>query len=193
MFDITKMGLDKGTNLKEPIYFPIEGLTARTFYEYALIVVYPSKVLITKEVEKLAANVVNGGYDAYEVFKAITYKKFEFDDLGVEYKKFKSIEKTKEAIRKLTETNRTSSNDKESGRKSLESRQEDNRRERLLSAIMKAYQREDFVMEDLLANLRIKGLSVLEMAEVYAKAMYLANGDKCFIIKEDERHPMWTW
>lgn len=186
-FDITEMGLEKGTNLAEPIYFPIEEQMAKTFYEYALIAVYPSKVFITKEVEKLAADVINAGFDSYKVFNALRIRENKFDDVGNEYIEFLHIEEAKEAIRKLTEGRQ------ESNRRSSEGSQKENRKERLLKAIMRTYQKEDVCMEELLAGLRVKGFSILDFAEVYARAMYLANGDKCFIIKENERHPMWIW
>lgn len=182
MFDVTKMGID-GTNLKEPIYFPIEELTARTFYEYAAIAIYPAKVFISKEVEKLAADVVNAGFDIYKVFDTLRIKENKFDDFGVEYNAFLPIKEAREAIRRLT------GGRQENKRKPSEG----SRKERLLKAIMNTYQKEDVVMEELLASLRVKGFSILELAEVYARAMYLANGDKCFIIKENERHPMWIW
>ena len=187
MFDITKMGLEKGTNLAEPIYFPIEEQMAKTFYEYALIAVYPSKVFITKEVEKLAADVINAGFDSYKVFNALRIRENKFDDVGNEYIEFLHIEEAKEAIRKLTEEAQRVEEE------ATEGAQEDDRKERFLNAIMETYRKEDLCMDELLDGMYANGFSVREMAEVYARAMYLANGDKCFIIKENERHPMWIW
>lgn len=187
MFDITKLRLKKGTLLKEPIHFVMEDVTVNTFKEYALIAVYPSEIFITKEVEKLAADAINAGFDAYKVFKAITVPDYDFDDFGVEYISFKQMPEAKEAIRKLTEEAQRVEE------KVLEEVQEDDRKERFLNAIMETYRKEDLCMDELLDGMYANGFSVREMAEVYARAMYLANGDKCFIIKENERHPMWIW
>lgn len=196
MFDITKMVI-KGTNLKEPIYFPIEEQMAKTFYEYALIAVYPCKVFITKEVEKLAADVINAGFDSYKVFNALRIRGYKFDDVGNEYVEFLHIEEAKEVIRKLTASNQAEhrellESEQIEHRELLESGQEGSRMERFLQAIMRAYHEEDLCMEDLLDG-TYANFSVSEMANIYAKTMHLANGDKTFIIKEDKRHPMWLW
>ena len=66
-------------------------------------------------------------------------------------------------------------------------------KEDVVKAIMEEYHRNDICIGELLYGLEIKGLSIQDVVDVFAKVMHTVEDDKLIQVMEEHAVPRWVW